>query len=146
MSLPIIIMLSICTCLAILLTLSRVIGLRKIIQYSVVVDVAFTIGCFYLFAGTLGGTLVAVMSGLIMAMTLTAAKSYYVWAYEKGYILQPLKDPKPEPKENAKTVKSQAEAFAQSIPTTEEISDTVNGAIHGNVVRFSSLFKTKKAE
>ena len=128
MSLPIIIMLSICTCAAVLLTLGRVIGLRNIIRYSIIVDVMFTVMCFVVFAGTLGGTLVAVMSGLIMAITLTTAKSYYNWAYERGHITVPLKKPKKE-----------------KIITPEELTETVNSTVHKNVVLISKFMKRKAA-
>lgn len=128
MSLPIIIMLSICTCAAVLLTLGRVIGLRNIIRYSIIVDVLFTVMCFVVFAGTLGGTLVAVMSGLIMAITLTTAKSYYQWAYERGHIKEPLKKAKKE-----------------SVITPEEVAETVNSGIHKNVVSISKFLRRKAA-
>jgi len=135
MSLPIIIMLSICTCAAVLLTLGRVIGMRRIIRYSVIVDVLFTVLCFVVFAGTLGGTLVAVMSGLIMAITLTAAKSYWNWAYAQGHIKQPLKDPKP-----AKPVKE-----PKTIITRDELAEGINSNIHKNVINISKFLKRKAA-
>ena len=75
MGIPEVLMLAAASVAAILLTLSRVVGTKTIIKYSVLVDVLATILFFVVFAGTLGGTLVAVMAGLFMAIILTIAKS-----------------------------------------------------------------------
>lgn len=62
------------TVAAVMLTLSRVFGLRRVVKYGVLVDVAFTIGAVVMFAGTLTGTLIAVISGLMLAMVLWVMK------------------------------------------------------------------------
>jgi hypothetical protein len=59
---------------ACLVTLNRVIGWQRILRYATLVDVGFTIGLGVLFMGTLTGMLVAVLGGLLMALTLTIAK------------------------------------------------------------------------
>ena len=74
LSLSVVIMLALCTALATLLTLSRFGGLRVVLKYAAVVDIVFTITLMFLFAGTLGGMLVAVMAGLFLSIFLTAAK------------------------------------------------------------------------
>lgn len=59
---------------AFLVTLSRVIGWRRILKHATLVDVVFTIGLGLAFMGTLTGMLVAVLGGLLMALTLTTIK------------------------------------------------------------------------
>ena len=59
---------------AFLVTLSRVVGWRLILKHATIVDVVFTIGIGVAFMGTLTGMLVAVLGGLIMALTLTCIK------------------------------------------------------------------------
>ena len=59
---------------AFLVTLSRVVGWRRILKHATIVDVVFTIGIGFAFMGTLTGMLVAVLGGLIMALTLTCIK------------------------------------------------------------------------
>lgn len=133
MSLPIIIALSFCSVFAILLTLSKIISLKTIIRYGALIDIITTVLFFVVFQGTLGGTLVAVMSGLIMAIFLSAAKSYWSWAYENGHISEPLKAPK-KPKQKATAIISKDEAKL-----------ALNQGIHGTVVRISSTLKSRKA-
>ena len=59
---------------ACLVTLSRVVGWRLILKHATLVDVVFTIGIGFAFMGTLTGMLVAVLGGLLMALTLTCIK------------------------------------------------------------------------
>ena len=59
---------------ACLVTLSRVIGWKRVLKHSTLIDVSFTAGTFIIFAGTLTGGLVAVLGGLIMALVLSIAK------------------------------------------------------------------------
>lgn len=59
---------------AFLVTLSRVVGWRLILKHATIVDVVFTIGIGVAFMGTLTGMLVAVLGGLLMALTLTCIK------------------------------------------------------------------------
>lgn len=65
---------------ACLVTLSRVIGWRRILKHATLVDVAFTIGLGLAFMGTLTGMLVAVLGGLLMALTLTIIKRVVIVA------------------------------------------------------------------
>ena len=62
------------TVAATLITLARIMDIRKLLGFAVIIDVVFSILMFFIFAGTLGGTLVAVVSGLFMALTLTVAR------------------------------------------------------------------------
>lgn len=57
---------------ACLVTLSRVVGWRRILRHATIVDVAFTIGLAMFLAGTMTGALTAVLAGLLMALVLTA--------------------------------------------------------------------------
>ena len=65
---------------ACLVTLSRVVGWRRILKHATLVDVAFTIGLGLAFMGTLTGMLVAVLGGLLMALTLTIIKRVVIVA------------------------------------------------------------------
>lgn len=127
MSLPIIIMLAICTVMAYLVTVSSIVGARRLIKWHVFHDVLFTTLCFFAFAGTLGGTLVAVMGGLIMAVTLKLAHSYYKWAKAKGYIVEPEKAPR-----KTRMTKAQAQ-------------EAVNETIHSNVTSIAAFLNRKAA-
>jgi hypothetical protein len=59
---------------ACLVTLSRVVGWKRILQHATLVDVGFTIGLAVFLAGTMTGALTAVLAGLLMALTLTALR------------------------------------------------------------------------
>ena len=59
---------------AFLVTLSRVIGWKRILQHATLIDVVFTFGTFLVFAGTITGALVAVLGGLFMAVLLSLLK------------------------------------------------------------------------
>lgn len=59
---------------AFLVTLSRVIGWKRILQHATLIDVVFTFGTFIVFAGTITGALVAVLGGLFMALLLSLLK------------------------------------------------------------------------
>lgn len=74
MSLTIILAMSVASVAAVLLTASRVFGFNRVVRYGVLVDVVFTAGALVVFAGTITGTLVAVLSGLLMALFLSAMK------------------------------------------------------------------------
>lgn len=123
MELHIIITLAVCTVAAYLVTMSSIVGPRRLIKYHVIHDVLFTAIAFFLFAGTLGGTLVSVMAGLIMAISLKLAHSYYNWALAKGYIVIP------EPKAKKPRM------------TKADVSEAINNRIHTNVVNISDFFK-----
>lgn len=74
MALGTIITLSAATTAAALVTGQRVFGFKRMVQHSTITDCVFTAGVALLFVGTLGGTLVAVLAGLMMALFLTACK------------------------------------------------------------------------
>jgi len=60
------------TTAAALVTGSRVFGFKRMVKHATVTDCLFTGGAALLFVGTLGGTLVAVLAGLMMALFLSA--------------------------------------------------------------------------
>lgn len=62
---------------AVLVTGSRVLGLRRMVKHSTKVDVAFTIGAGVALAGTLTGIATAILAGLFMALALTVLKVLY---------------------------------------------------------------------
>jgi hypothetical protein len=66
-----------CTVAATLVTGARVFGLRKITKHATKVDVAFTAGAAFAFAGTLTGFAAAILAGLFMALVLSALKAMY---------------------------------------------------------------------
>lgn len=59
---------------ACLVTLSRVVGWKRILKHATLVDVGFTIGLAMFLAGTMTGALTAVLAGLMMALVLTALR------------------------------------------------------------------------
>ena len=59
---------------ACLVTLSRVVGWKRILRHATIVDVGFTIGLAMFLAGTMTGALTAVLAGLMMALVLTALR------------------------------------------------------------------------
>jgi hypothetical protein len=69
------------TCLAILLTLARVIPIKVILGYATYIDVFFTIALLLFMQGTLGGELIATCSGLLLALFLTIGR--YCYGYSK---------------------------------------------------------------
>ena len=71
MSLAIIIFVAAIMVAATLITLSRVVNLRRIAGMATFVDVVFSVALFYIFAGTLAGMAIAIFAGLFMALTLT---------------------------------------------------------------------------
>lgn len=59
---------------ACLVTLSRVVGWKRILRHATIVDVAFTVGLAMFLSWTMTGALTAVLVGLIMALVLTALR------------------------------------------------------------------------
>ena len=80
---------------ACLVTLSRVVGWRRILKHATLVDVAFTIGLGLSFMGTLTGMLVAVLGGLLMALTLTCIKRVVIVAAPLAEQVKQAKASKP---------------------------------------------------
>lgn len=68
---------------ACLVTLSRVVGWKRILKHAILVDVGFTISLAAFLAGTMTGALIAVLAGLMMALVLTALRKL-VAACETG--------------------------------------------------------------
>jgi hypothetical protein len=62
------------TVAAVLVTLNRVIKLKKLLGLATLIDVLFSVLMLIVFAGTLGGTLVAISAGLLMAVTLSVLR------------------------------------------------------------------------
>lgn len=73
MSLITIALLAACTVASALIFLGRITTWRSILKYRAGFDVIFTIGMFAVFAGTLGGALVATIAGLLFSATLGIA-------------------------------------------------------------------------
>lgn len=69
------------TCLALLVTLCRVIPMRVILGYATYIDVTCTIALLVFMHGTLGGELIATCAGLLLALFLTGAR--YTFGYSK---------------------------------------------------------------
>jgi hypothetical protein len=72
---------SVITCLAIMVTLARVVPIKLIFGYATYIDVFFTVGLLLFMHGTLGGELIATCSGLLLALFLTAGR--YCYGYSK---------------------------------------------------------------
>lgn len=70
-----------CAVLAALITLSRVVGFKRLLGFGTVLDVAFSLVILAGFAGTLTGLLVATVSGLLMACVVTVCR--FVFGYER---------------------------------------------------------------
>lgn len=66
---------------AVLLTLKRVLPIRLMLGYAAAVDVSITILLFVAMSGTLGGELIATLTGLLLALFLTAGR--YCIGYSK---------------------------------------------------------------
>ena len=58
-------------------TLARVYPLRRILGYGMALDLGFTVTALAMFHGTLEGMLIATLSGLIMAATITTARALF---------------------------------------------------------------------
>lgn len=65
------------TVAATLVTGARVLGLRRITENATKVDVVFTAGAAFAFAGTLTGFAAAIVAGLFMALVLSVLKVMY---------------------------------------------------------------------
>lgn len=72
-------LMSTATCAAALLTLSRVVGFKRVLKHATLVDVVFSIGAIVMMGATMTGALVAVMAGLIMALFLSGMKKLQGW-------------------------------------------------------------------
>ena len=65
------------TSVACFLTFSlRILTWRAILRHHLIADVTFTVALFLLFQGTLTGTLVAALGGLMMSLLLTAGRFF----------------------------------------------------------------------
>lgn len=74
MSLSFIIIAAVATVAATFITAARVLSFKTMAKYATVIDIVFTIVMLLMFAGTLTGMLVAILSGLLMAICLSALK------------------------------------------------------------------------
>jgi hypothetical protein len=57
------------------LTLARVYPIRRILGYGMLLDTGFTLTALGMFHGSLEGMLIATLSGLVMAFTITIARA-----------------------------------------------------------------------
>jgi uncharacterized membrane protein YcaP (DUF421 family) len=76
---------------ACLVTASRVVGWKRLLNHSTKIDVAFTVLLALFMGGTLTGNLVSVMGGLFMALTL-AALNYILYFVEHSAAEKPMLD------------------------------------------------------
>lgn len=74
MSIALVFLMAATTVAAFLVTAARVVGMHRLLKYSTIVDVGFTILVGVLLAGTLTGILVAIVAGLMLALYLTVVK------------------------------------------------------------------------
>ena len=62
------------TSAAVVVTLRRAIGVRRMVKHSTKIDVGFSVLLFWAFSGTVTGILTAVIAGLAMAIYLSFLK------------------------------------------------------------------------
>lgn len=62
------------TTAALLVTLRRLLSWRKMAKNAVIIDIVFSVIMLSMFAGTVSGTLIAVFSGLFLALFLSALR------------------------------------------------------------------------
>lgn len=65
---------ALCTVAAFIITGRRVVSFKTMARHATIIDVGFTVAMLALFAGTLTGMLVAILAGLLMAITLTGIR------------------------------------------------------------------------
>jgi hypothetical protein len=71
-------------------------GIRRVISFDIPVDIGFTALLMFLFAGTFGGMMAAMVGGLIISVTLFAMKSTMtreelVWVKTKAFPYRKLR-------------------------------------------------------
>lgn len=74
MTLTLILVMAAASVAACLFTGARLVGWRFILRHATTVDVAFTVGAVFMLAGSITGMLIGILSGLMMAAFLTAAR------------------------------------------------------------------------
>lgn len=75
---------ALCAVAAFFVTACRVIRFRRLIGMGAPLDIAFTLGIAALFYGTLTGLLIATLSGLFMALTISFCRALF--GYERPHI------------------------------------------------------------
>lgn len=75
MTLLTVLILAVATTASAIIFLRRITSWGRIIRYRAAFDVIFTIAMFAIFAGTLGGALVAALGGLFFSLSLGAANA-----------------------------------------------------------------------
>lgn len=90
-----ILMMAVATCAAALITLSRVFGFKRVMKHSTSVDVGFTVLTVAVLGTTLTGALIAVMSGLLMAVFFSAIRAVHGWAVGIGPAMRRAASTKP---------------------------------------------------
>lgn len=79
--LTLVILSGVITTMALLLTLARVLSYKLIFGYATYIDVGFSLLMLVAFAGTLGGSLTAIIAGLCLALFLSAGR--WCFGYSK---------------------------------------------------------------
>lgn len=72
--------------LAFFVTACRVVKLRRLLGWGMMLDVSFSLIIFGAFAGTLTGLLIATFAGLFMALTISILRAF--GGYEKAYFIR----------------------------------------------------------
>lgn len=70
-------------------TACRIVPFRRLLGYGTALDAAFTIGTAALFYGSLGGMLIAIIAGLLMALFITAARAIFGYDRAAGWYVGP---------------------------------------------------------
>ena len=81
---------SLCLVLTFFVTLARVYPIRRLLGYGMALDMGFTVTALAMFHGTLEGMLIATLSGLIMALAITAARALIGYDRAAGLYFAPL--------------------------------------------------------
>lgn len=77
---------------ALLVTLLRVISLRRMLGYATYIDIVFSLSVFWVFAGSFAGMAAAAVSGLLMAVLLSVMRlccGYERLCYISWYLRTP---------------------------------------------------------
>lgn len=75
MTVGIIFLMSLATVAAALVTLVRIMGVRRVLRNATIIDIGFTLIVCFALAGTLTGLLIGIVAGLVMTGTLTVWKA-----------------------------------------------------------------------
>ena len=79
---------ALCLVLTFFVTMGRVFSIRRLLGYGMALDLSFTFTALAMFHGTLEGMLIATISGLIMALTITLARAAIGYDRAAGIYIQ----------------------------------------------------------